>query len=119
MRGCDGFTCEHISERLLFACDPRVDLLLGKCYADGGEWLPLIARGGEGAGGDVCVGDSDGGGHGFALVEENERYACDGARVVGVGVEVCALDDAAVCVCAHVLTVCARARALESGVAVA
>lgn len=109
LRGCDGFTCEHISERLLFACDPRVDLLLGKCDSDGGEWLPLIARGGEGAGGDVRVGDSDGGGHGFALVEEDERQAGDGARVVGVGVQVCALDDAAVCVCAHdAPVVCAR-----------
>lgn len=46
------------------------------------------------------------------LVEEDEGEAGDGARVVGVGVEVCALDDASVCVCAHVLTVrlCPRSR---------
>lgn len=96
---------------MLFALDPRVDLGLCECYADGGERLILVAWGCEGAGGDVRVGSADGGGHGFALVEEDERYACDGARVVGVGVEVCALDDAAVCVCAHVLAVCACARA--------
>ena len=96
---------------MLFALDPRVDLLVCECYADGGERLILVAWGCEGAGGDVRVGSADGGGHGFALVEEDERYACDGARVVGVGVEVCALDDAAVCVCAHVLAVCACARA--------
>lgn len=109
LRGCDGFTCEHISERLLFACDPRVDLLLCECDSDGGERLTLIARGGEGAGGDVRVGDSDGGGHGFTLVEKDERQAGDGARVVGVGVQVCALDDAAVCACAHdAPVVCAR-----------
>lgn len=95
----------------MFALDPRVDLLLGECYADGGERLALVACGGEGAGGDVRVGSADGGGRGFALVEEDERYARDGARVVGVGVEVCALDDVAVCVCAHVLTVCACDRA--------
>lgn len=110
-RACDGFTCEHVGERLLFALDPRVDLLLGECYADCGERLALVAWGGEGAGGDVRICCADGGGRGFALVEEDERYACDGARVVGVGVEVCALDDAAVCVCAHVLAVCACARA--------
>ena len=95
----------------MFALDPRVDLLLGECYADGGERLALVTWGGEGAGGDVRVGSADGGGHGFALVEEDERHARDGARVVGVSVQVCALDDAAVCVCAHVLTVCACARA--------
>lgn len=96
-------------ERLLFALNPRVDLLLGECDADGGERLAPVAGGGEGAGGDVCVGGADGGGHGFALVEEDERHACDGARVVGVGVEVCALDDTAVCVCAHdAPVVCAR-----------
>lgn len=110
-RACDGFTCEHVGECLLFALDPRVDLLLCECYADGGERLVLVAWGGEGAGGDVRVGGADGGGRGFALVEEDERYACDGARVVGVDVEVCALDDAAVCVRSHVLTVCACARA--------
>ena len=31
--------------------------------------------------------------------------------MVGVGVEMCALDDAAVCVCSHVLAVCSCARA--------
>ena len=101
----DGFANQHVGECLLFALDPRVDLLLGECYADGGERLTLVAWGGEGAGGDVCVGGADGGGHGFALVEEDERQAGDGARVVSVHLEVCALDDAAVCVCAHVLTV--------------
>lgn len=118
-RACDGFADQHVGERLLFALDPFVDLGLCECYADGGERLALVAWGGEGAGGDVRICCADGGGHGFALVEEDERYARDGARVVGVGVEVSALDDAAVCVCAHVLTVCARARTLESGVAVA
>lgn len=117
--GHDGFTDQHFSERLLFALDPFVDLALCERYADGGEWLALVARGGEGAGGDVGVSCADGGGHGFALVEEDERHACDGARVVGVGVEVCALDDAAVGLCAHVLTVCACDRVLASGVAVA
>lgn len=107
----NGFANQHVSERLLFALNPRVDLLLGERYADGGERLVLVAWGGEGAGGDVGVSCADGGGHGFALVEEDERQAGDGARVVGVGVEVCALDDASVCVCAHVLTVCACARA--------
>lgn len=107
----DGFACEHVSERLLLTVHPFVDLGLCECYADGSERLALVAWGCEGAGGDVRVGGADGGGHGFALVEEDERHACDGARVVGVGVEVCALDDAAVCVCSHVLTVCACARA--------
>ena len=97
----NGFANQHVSERLLFALNPRVDLLLGERYADGGEWLALVAGGGEGAGSDVCVGGSDGGGRGFALVEEDERQAGDGARVVGVGVQVCALDDASVCVRAH------------------
>ena len=101
----DGFACEHVGERLLFALDPRVDLFVGECDADGGERLALVAWGGERSGGDVRICCADGGGHGFALVEEDERHSCDGARVVGVGVEVCALDDASVCVCAHVLTV--------------
>ena len=109
LRGCDGFACEHIGERLLFSLDKRVDLPLCECYADCGERLPLIAGGGEGAGSDVRVGGADGGGHGFALVEEDERQAGDGARVVGVLLEVCALDDASVCVCAHdASVVCAR-----------
>ena len=107
----DGFACEHVSERLLLTVHPFVDLGLCECYADGSERLVLVAWGGEGAGGDVGVSCADGGGRGFALVEEDERQAGDGARVVGVGVEVCALDDAAVCVCAHVLAVCACARA--------
>lgn len=107
----DGFAKQHVGECLLFALDPRVDLLLGECYADGGERLPLIAGGGESAGDDVRICCADGGGLCFALVEEDERQAGDGARVVGVGVEVCALDDAAVCACAHVLVVCACARA--------
>ena len=43
------------------------------------------------------------------MVEDDERHACDGARVVGVDVEVCTLDDASVCVCAHdAPVVCAR-----------
>ena len=70
-----------------------------------------VAWGCEGAGGDVRVGGADGGGLCFALVEEDERHARDGARVVGVLLEVCALDDASVCVGTHVLTVCACARA--------
>lgn len=105
----DGFADQHVGERLLFAVHPFVDLGLCECYADGGERLALVAWGGEGAGGDVRVGGADGGGHGFALVEEDERHACDGARVVGVLLEVCALDDASVCVCAHdAPVVCAR-----------
>lgn len=107
----DGFADQHVGERLLFAVHPFVDLGLCECYADGGERLALVAWGGEGAGGDVRICCADGGGRGFALVEEDERYARDGARVVGVGVEVCTLDDATVCVGAHVLTVCACARA--------
>lgn len=107
--GHNGFTDQHVGECLLFALDPRVDLLLRECYADGGERLALVAWGGEGSGGDVRVCGADGGGLGFALVEEDERQAGDGAHVVGVGVQVCALDDAAVCVCAHdASVVCAR-----------
>ena len=101
LRGCDGFTDQHVGERLLFALDPRVDLLLGECDADGGERLTLVTGGGKYSGGDVCVGGADGGGHCFALIEENERQTSDGARVVGVGVQVCALNDTAVCACAH------------------
>lgn len=96
---------------MLLTVHPFVDLGLGEGYADGSERLALIALGGEGAGGDVRICCADGGGLCFALVEEDERHSCDGARVVGVGVEVCALDDTAICVCAHVLTVCACARA--------
>lgn len=107
----DGFADQHVGERLLFAVHPFVDLGLCECYADGGERLALVAWGGEGAGGDVRICCADGGGLCFALVEEDERYARDGARVVGVDVEVCTLDDATVCVGAHVLTVCACARA--------
>lgn len=110
-RACDGFADQHVGERLLFAVHPFVDLGLCECYADGGEGLALVACGGEGAGGDVRICCADGGGRGFALVEEDERHSCDGARVVGARVEVCTLDDATVCVCAHVLTVCACARA--------
>lgn len=110
-RACDSFTCEHVGERLLFAVHPFVDLGLCECYADGGERLALVACGGEGAGGDVRICCADGGGLCFALVEEDERHSCDGARMVGIGVQVCALDDAAVCVGAHVLTSCACARA--------
>lgn len=120
--GHDGFTDQHVGERLLFAPDPRVDLLLCECYADCGERLVLVAWGGEGAGGDVRICRADGGVHGFALVEEDERQAGDGARVVGVGVEVCALDDAAVYVCAHdasVVCACARAGTVRARVAVA
>lgn len=95
----------------MLARDPFVDLLLCEGDADGGERLPLVAGGGESAGSDVRICCADGGGHGFALVEEDEGEARDGACVVGVGVQVCALDDAAVCVGAHVLTVCACARA--------
>lgn len=109
--GHNGFTDQHVGECLLFAVHPFVDLGLCECYADGGERLVLVAWGGEGAGDDVRICCADGGGHGFTLVEEDERQAGDGARVVGVGVEVCALDDAAVCVRSHVLTVCACARA--------
>lgn len=110
----------------MFALDPFVDLALCECYADCGEGLALVAWGGEGAGGDVGVSGADGCGHGFALVEEDERHACDGARVVGVGVEVCAFDDAAVCFRTRlrervlVAVVCARrVGGYTSGVAVA
>ena len=117
--GHDGFTDQHVCECLLFTRHPFVDLALCERYADGGEGLALVAWGGEGAGGDVRICCADGGGLGFALVEEDEGEAGDSACVVGVGVEVCALDDAAVCVCAHILTVCACAHVLASGVAVA
>ena len=105
----NGLANQHVGKRLLFAVHPFVDLGLCECYADGGERLVLVAWGGEGAGGDVGVSCADGGGLCFALVEEDERQAGDGARVVGVSVEVCALDDASVCVGARVLTVCACA----------
>lgn len=105
----NGLADQHVGERLLFAVDPRVNLLLCECYTDGGERLALVAWGGEGAGGDVRICCADGGGRGFALIEEDERQAGDGARAVGVLLEVCALDDAAVCVCAHdAPVVCAR-----------
>ena len=108
-RASDGFADQHVGERLLFAVHPFVDLGLCECYADGGERLALVAWGGEGAGGDVRICCADGGGLCFSLVEEDEGEAGDGARVVGVGVEVCALDDASVCVCAHdAPVVCAR-----------
>lgn len=110
---------------MLLALDPRVDLLLCECYADGGERLALVACGGEGAGGDVRICCADGGGRGFALVEEDEREARDGARVAYVGVEVCALNDAPVCFRARlrervlVAVVCARCvGGYTSGVAV-
>lgn len=122
----DGFACEHVGERLLFAVHPFVDLGLCEGYADGGERLVLVAWGGEGAGGDVRVCCADGGGLCFALVEEDERQAGDGARVVGVDVEVCTLDDAAVCVCTRlrerflVVVVCVRPSCESAcGVAVA
>ena len=86
LRVGDGFANQHVGECLLFSLDPRVDLLLGECDSDGGERLALVAWGGEGAGGDVGVGGADGGGLCFALVEEDERQAGDGARVVGVDV---------------------------------
>ena len=105
-RACDGFANQHVGERLLLAPHPFVDLALCERYADGGERLVLVAWGGEGAGGDVGAGGADGGGHGFSLVEEDECEAGDGARVAHVGVEVCALDDAAVCFCAHRLNTC-------------
>ena len=110
-RASDGFAGQHVGERLLFAVHPFVDLGLCECDADGGERLTLVAWGGEGAGGDVRICCTDGGGLCFALVEEDERHSCDGARMVGIGVQVCALDNTAVCVGAHVLTVCACARA--------
>lgn len=105
----NGLADQHVGERLLLTVHPFVDLGLCECYADGGERLALVAWGGEGAGGDVRICCADGGGRGFALIEEDERQAGDGARAVGVLLEVCALDDAAVCVCAHdAPVVCAR-----------
>lgn len=121
----DGFTNQHVGERLLLALDPFVDLALCERYADGGEGLAPVARCGEGAGGDVGVPGADGGGHGFALVEEDECEARDGARVAHVGVEVCSFDDAPVGFCARlrervlVVVVCARCvGGYTSGVAV-
>ena len=123
--GNDSFTDQHVSERLLFTRNPFVDLALCECYADGGEGLAPVARGGEGAGGDVGVPGADGGGHGFALVEEDECEARDGARVAHVGVEVCSFDDAPVGFCARLrervlfVVVCARCvGGYTSGVAV-
>ena len=111
----DGFADQHVGEFLLFVLHPFVDLVLRECYADGGERFVPVTRGGEGAGGDVGVSCADGGGHGFALVEEDEGEARDGACVVHVGVEVGALDDAPVglrarlvLVCVLVAVVCAR-----------
>lgn len=118
-RASDGFADQHVGERLLFAVHPFVDLGLCECYADGGERLALVAWGGEGAGGDVRICCADGGGLCFALVEEDERHSCDGARMVGIGVQVCALDDAAVCVGAHdAPVVCARAGTVRARAAV-
>lgn len=123
--GHDGFTDQHVGERLLFTRHPFVDLALCERYADGGEGLAPVARCGEGAGGDVGVSRADGCGHGFALVEEDECEARDGARVVGVDVEVCSFDDATVGFCARlrervlVIVVCARCvGGYTSGVAV-
>lgn len=123
--GNDGFADQHVGERLLLAPHPFVDLALCEGGADGGEGLALVARGGEGAGCDVGVACADGGGYGFALVEEDEGEAGDGACVAHVGVEVCALDDAPVGFCARlrervlVVVVCARCvGGYTSGVAV-
>ena len=102
----DGFTDQHVGELLLFALHPFVDLALRERYADGGERLAPVTRGGEGAGGDVGVSCADGGGHGFALVEEDEGEARDGACVAHVGVEVGALDDTPVGLRAHLVLVC-------------
>lgn len=109
----------------MLALDPFVDLVLCECYADGGEGLAAVAWCGEGAGGDVGVPGADGGGHGFALVEEDEGEARDGACVAHVGVEVCSFDDAPVGFCARlrervlVVVVCARCvGGVASGVAV-
>lgn len=104
--GSDGFADQHVGERLLLAPHPFVDLALCEGGADGGEGLALVARGGEGAGCDVGVACADGGGYGFALVEEDEGEAGDGACVAHVGVEVCALDDAPVGFRAHRLNTC-------------
>ena len=98
--GHDGFADQHVCECLLFVLHPFVDLVLCECYVDGGGGLVLVAWGGEGAGGDVGVPGADGGGRGFALVEEDECEAGDGARVARVGVEVCSFDDALVGFCA-------------------
>ena len=112
--GCDGFADQHVCECLLFAPHPFVDLVLCECYADGGEGLAPVVWGGGGAGGGVGVPGADGGGRGFALVEEDECEAGDGARVARVGVEVCSFDDALVGFCARlcgrvlVVVVCAR-----------
>lgn len=123
--GNDSFTDQHVGERLLFTRNPFVDLALCEGGADGGEGLALVARGGEGAGCDVGVACADGGGHGFALVEEDEGEARDGARVAHVGVEVRSFDDAPVGFCARlrervlVVVVCARCvGGYTSGVAV-
>ena len=102
----DGFTDHHVGELLLFALHPFVDLALRERYADGGERLAPVTRGGEGAGCDVGVACADGGGYGFALVEEDEGEARDGACVAHVGVEVGALDDAPVGFRAHRLNTC-------------
>ena len=102
----DGFTDQHVGELLLFVLHPFVDLALRERYADGGERLVSVTWGGEGAGGDVGVSCADGGGHGFALVEEDEGEARDGACVAHVGVEVGALDDTLVGLCAHLVLVC-------------
>ena len=85
----------------MFALDPFVDLRVCEGCADGGKRLASVALCGEGSGGDVRVACADGGGRGFALVEEDEGEARDGARVAYVGVEVCALDDAPVGFRAH------------------
>ena len=123
--GNDSFAGQHVGERLLFTRNPFVDLALCERYADGGEGLALVARCGEGAGGDVGVGGADGGGRGFALVEEDEGEARDGARVAHVGVEVCSFDDAPVGFCVRgrervlIVVVCARrVGGYTSGVAV-
>lgn len=122
--GNDGFADQHVGERLLLAPHPFVDLALCEGGADGGEGLALVARGGEGAGCDVGVPGADGGGYGFALVEEDEGEAGDGACVAHVGVEVCSFDDAPVGFCVRlrerVLVVVACARCVggyTSGVA--
>lgn len=85
---------------------PFVDLVLCEGGADGGEGLVLVVCGGGGVGCDVGVACADGGGYGFALVEEDEGEAGDGACVAHVGVEVCAFDDASVGFCARRLSVC-------------
>ena len=104
--GNDGLADQHVGECLLFVSHPFVDLALCEGGADGGEGLVLVARGGDGVGCDVGVACADGGGCGFALVEEDEGEAGDGACVVHVGVEVCAFDDALVGFRAYRLNVC-------------